>query len=61
MRDNYHLLLLEDECFPSDLDTAMKRTLRKLINNFQDDPKYTNDESSVSFSILVILGNFVII
>ena len=36
---------------------AMKRTLRKIVNNFNDDPKLNGDESSVSFALIVAFSN----
>lgn len=43
MRDHYHLMLAEDAAFPGDMETAMRRTLRRLSSNFSEDPRYFTD------------------
>ena len=37
LRDNFHLCLTEDAGFPQEMETALKRTLKKLSAAFNED------------------------
>ncbi len=43
LRDNFHLLLVEDEAFSKNMESALRNTLTKLNKNFAADPKYLGD------------------
>lgn len=57
LRDNFHLLLIEDLSMCTDMESAMRRTLQRLTQMFSEDAKFQNDESTVSFAIVVIASN----
>jgi hypothetical protein len=57
LRDNFHLLLVEELVVIVDMESAMRRTLQKLTAMFNEDHRFQNDESTVSFVITVIASN----
>lgn len=54
LRDHFHLLLVEDLALSADMESAMRRTLQRLTQVFSEDPRFQNDESTVSFAIVVV-------
>ena len=56
MRDCFHSTLIEDPAFWQDIELAIRNTIRKVERNFHDDPMFSKDSSSVSFVIVIILG-----
>jgi len=56
MRDNYHLMLIQDEAFPINMETALRRTLHRLNVGFSEDPRFNGDSSAVSFAIIIVLS-----
>jgi hypothetical protein len=57
LRDNFHLMLLEDLSFTTDLEAALRRSLQRLTQVFAEDTRFLNDDSSVSFAIVVVASN----
>jgi serine/threonine protein phosphatase PrpC len=58
MRDNYHLMLIQDDAFPTNMETALRRTLIRLNSGFAEDPRFSGDSSAVSFAIIVVLSTW---
>jgi hypothetical protein len=56
MRDNYHLMLIQDEAFPNNMEIALRRSLHRLNVGFSEESRFNGDSSAVSFAIIVVLG-----
>jgi hypothetical protein len=54
LRDNFHIMLLEDLSFTPDIEIALRRTLQKTTQVFNEDQRFANDDSSVSFVIVLV-------
>ena len=57
LRDNFHLFLVQDIAVAVDMELVMKKTLQRLGQMFNEDYRFKDDQSTVSFVIAVIASN----
>lgn len=53
LRDHLHLTLAAEQSFPNDMESALKTALHRVSRAFNEDGRFSSDESTVSFVVLV--------